>query len=81
MVANSSNPALYSIYCHTHVASGKRYVGLTNTAMAPFLLISPLLGGFIADRLNYSATFATAAAFGLIGWVIVWRFVADPRRR
>ncbi len=58
-----------------------RYVGLTNTALAPFQLIAPLLGGVLADRLGYLPTFGAAVGFALAGWFVVARLVADPRRR
>jgi MFS family permease len=58
-----------------------RYVGLTNTALAPSQLLSPLLGGVIADRLGYLPTFGATLAFGLAGFGLLTRFVVEPRHR
>ncbi len=57
------------------------YIGLANTLVAPATLIAPLLGGWMADSLGYSATFATASIGGLITWAILRMFVRDSHGR
>jgi MFS family permease len=54
------------------------YVGLINTAMAPFLLISSLIGGALADSYGYPAAFGFAAICGLITVAVTLFLVRDP---
>ncbi len=57
------------------------YIGLTNSMIAPFAGLSPVLAGWITEVAGYRSTFATAAAFALLGWAILHWEVRDPRRR
>jgi MFS family permease len=57
------------------------YIGLANTLIAPATLVAPLIGGWMADSLGYSATFATATFGGLITWLILRMFVRDSHGR
>ena len=57
------------------------YIGLSNTLVAPFTIIAPLIGGAIADAAGFQATFMVSAAGGLvIAGLLVW-LVRDPRPR
>jgi MFS family permease len=57
------------------------YIGLSNTLVAPFSIIAPLLGGWIADAAGFQTTFMISAVGGLIvGALLVW-MVRDPRPR
>ena len=38
------------------------FLGLTNFLRSPFMLLGPVLGGFVVDRWGFSATFACAVA-------------------
>ncbi len=57
------------------------YIGLSNTLVAPFTIIAPLIGGAIADAAGFQATFMVSAVGGLvIAGLLVW-LVRDPRPR
>jgi len=57
------------------------YIGLSNTLVAPFTIIAPLLGGWIADTAGFQATFMVSAVGGLvIAGLLIW-LVRDPRPR
>ena len=57
------------------------YIGLSNTLVAPFTIIAPLIGGAIADAAGFQATFMVSAVGGLvIAALLVW-LVRDPRPR
>jgi len=55
------------------------YIGLSNTLVAPFAIIAPLIGGWIADSVSYQATFLTSALIGLTVTALLMLFVRDPR--
>jgi len=42
------------------------YIGIANTIVAPMSMLAPIFGGWLADNLNYSATFIAAAIGGLM---------------
>jgi len=57
------------------------YIGLSNTLVAPFSIIAPLIGGWIAEAFSFQATFMTSAVGGLvIAALLIW-LVRDPRPR
>ena len=57
------------------------YIGLSNTLVAPFTIIAPLLGGWIADTAGFQTTFMVSGVGGLvIAGLLVW-LVRDPRPR
>ena len=57
------------------------YIGLSNTLVAPFTIIAPLLGGWIADTAGFQTTFMISAVGGLvIAGLLLW-LVRDPRPR
>jgi len=55
------------------------YIGLANTLIAPATLIAPILGGWLADNVGFSATFGLATFGGLATALILFLFVRDPR--
>ena len=55
------------------------YIGLSNTLVAPFSIIAPLLGGWIVDTIGYQFMFILAAIFGLITTVTLTFLVKNPR--
>ncbi len=57
------------------------YIGLSNTLVAPFTIIAPLIGGWISDAVSFQATFMISAVGGLIIAVLLFWLVRDPRRR
>ncbi len=56
------------------------YVGLANTLIAPSAILAPLLGGWLADLVNYRLTFFVSALFGLLTWIILLLFVRIPQK-
>jgi MFS family permease len=57
------------------------YIGLSNTLVAPFTIIAPLLGGWIADSAGFQATFMVSAVGGLVTAGLLFWLVRDPRPR
>ncbi len=57
------------------------YIGLSNTLVAPFTIIAPLLGGWLADSAGFQATFMVSAVGGLVGAGLLFWLVRDPRPR
>ncbi len=54
------------------------YVGLANTLIAPSAILSPLIGGWLADLVNYQLTFLVSAILGIITYIILVFFVRMP---
>jgi len=57
------------------------FVGLGNTLVAPVAILSPILGGWLADSMSYPVAFLISAIFGLAAAVILHFFVTDPKSR
>jgi len=57
------------------------YIGLSNTLVAPFTIIAPLIGGWIADAAGFQATFMVSAVGGLVIAGLLFWLVRDPRPR
>jgi len=57
------------------------YIGLSNTLVAPFTILAPLLGGWIVETAGFSTTFFISTVGGLIlAGLLIW-LVRDPRQR
>jgi MFS family permease len=54
------------------------YVGMSNTLVAPIAILTPLIGGWLADKMGFTTTFMVAAAFGFVTTVLLLVFVRDP---
>jgi MFS family permease len=57
------------------------YIGLSNTLVAPFTIIAPLIGGWIAETAGFQATFMVSAVGGLVIASLLFWLVRDPRPR
>jgi len=55
------------------------YAGLFNTISAMIALISPLIGGSIAQKLGYEALFVVALVMVLCALFVSLRFIQNPR--
>ncbi|MGQ9832754.1 MAG: MFS transporter [Candidatus Villigracilaceae bacterium] len=55
------------------------YIGLSNTLVAPFAILAPLIGGWIADSVGYRITFLVSAIIGLMVTILIMLFVHNPR--
>ncbi len=55
------------------------YVALANTVKAPFLGLSPLIGGFLADKISFSFVFVLTIFILLGGLLYLIFLVKEPR--
>ena len=55
------------------------YIGLTRAVTGPVLLIAPLIGAWLVGIAGYPAMFAIALACSVVGLILLWWRVADPR--
>lgn len=55
------------------------YVGMSNTLIAPFAILAPIFGGWLADNSGYPVTFIVSAVFGLLTALLLLFFVHDPK--
>jgi MFS family permease len=56
------------------------YIGMSNTLVAPFTIIAPILGGWIADVFSYQTTFMLSAIGGVIVTLMMIFLVKDPSK-
>ncbi|MBD2778888.1 MFS transporter [Iningainema tapete] len=56
------------------------YIGLCNTLIAPATILAPLIGGWIADKIGYEATFIVTAVSGLATALLLMG-VRNPRHQ
>ena len=54
------------------------YVGITNSIIGAINVVIPMVGGWLAT-FSYTYLFALSAAAGLLGVLLMWLWVADPR--
>ena len=56
------------------------YIGIANTVRSPFMGLSPILGGVIADRFSLGALFITTAILVSLGLLWLSFLVVEPRK-
>lgn len=56
------------------------YIGLTNTLLAPVLILAPILGGWLAEVSGYRTMFITALSIATLGTVLLGTWVREPRQ-
>jgi len=56
-----------------------RFVGIANTVLAPVVTVGPLLAGWMVDGLSYNALFVTTAVLSVVGLLMVYFSVSEPR--
>ena len=56
------------------------YIGLSNTLIAPFTILAPFLGGWLADTFSYDTTFLVSGILSLLTMGLLIWMVKDPRR-
>lgn len=56
------------------------YIGLSNSLLAPFTILAPLVGGWLADVAEYSVTFG-ATAFAALGTAVILHFFVKEYNR
>jgi len=84
ILAGIANVAIWTIGMAMTVEFGTEaerpvYIGLSNTLVAPVTILSPILGGWIADTMGFKTTFAISVLVGLITVGVLWWFVKEPR--
>ena len=55
------------------------YIGLANTLVAPATILSPFLGGWLADQSGYTSTFLFSAIGGVATLIVLHLLVKDPK--
>ena len=55
------------------------YIGLTNTLIAPFTFVGPILAGWMAAAFTIDTLFVVSLAFGIIGGTLLLWWVREPR--
>jgi MFS family permease len=56
------------------------YIGLSSTITAPTTLLAPVIGGWLADTVNFQATFLVSIVCGLLMAAMLVLVVKDPPR-
>ncbi len=54
------------------------YIGMSNTLVAPFTILAPILGGWIAEAFGYQSTFLLSALGGVLVTLMMIFLVKDP---
>lgn len=57
------------------------YIGLTNTLLAPAIVLAPILGGWLATVAGFPALLCIAAAVAAVGGLLLAVWVHEPRRQ
>jgi MFS family permease len=55
------------------------YIGLTNTLLAPVLILSPIIGGWLATVAGYNGLFVATLIISVIGGLMMAFWVNEPR--
>lgn len=55
------------------------YIGLTNTLLAPVLILSPIIGGWLATVAGYNGLFIASLLFSVAGGLMLTLWVREPR--
>jgi MFS family permease len=84
ILAGFANAALWTIpmamtieFCRE--SERPAYIGMANTLIAPFTILAPLFGGWLADSAGFPSAFLASAFFGLTTVIILHIAVNDPR--
>jgi MFS family permease len=56
------------------------YVGMANTLIAPFTILAPLFGGWLANYSGYPTTFLASAICSVVAILTLHFLVHDPRK-
>ena len=57
------------------------YIGLTNTLLAPTIVLAPILGGWIATVAGFPVLLVTAATIAATGALLLAFWVDEPRQK
>ncbi len=56
------------------------YIGLTNSLLAPVLILAPIMGGWLATVAGYKGLFVATLAISLVGGLMMAYWVREPRQ-
>ncbi len=56
------------------------FIGLTNTILAPVTFLAPILGGWMVTSFGFQMLFGASLVCGLIGGLLLWGWVREPRK-
>jgi len=56
------------------------YIGLTNTLLAPSIVLAPLIGAWLATAVGYPGLMVVAALFAIVGALLFAFWVKEPRQ-
>lgn len=79
LLAGVTNVSIWTVGLAMIMRFGKEgerpaYIGLANTLIAPVSILTPILGGSLADFAGYPAAFLASALFGFLGILVFhWR--------
>lgn len=84
-LAGLANASIWTIGMAMTVEFGSEaerpvYIGLSNTLTAPATILSPLLGGLLAEAAGFQVTFLASAACGLVTLIVLVLFFSDPNK-
>lgn len=57
------------------------YIGLTNTLLAPTIVLTPILGGWLATVVGFPTLLSVSAAVATLGGLLLAFWVHEPRRQ
>ncbi len=84
ILAGFSRVCMWAIAMSLTLEFGKEnerplYIGLSNTLLAPFSLVLPLLGGWLVDNFGFEIMFLVALIGGLLAAYVTQFMMRDPR--
>ena len=84
ILAGLANVAYWTIGMAITVEFGSEetrpiYIGLSNTLVAPFTILAPLLGGWLTDGFSFQLTFMVSALIAIGVTILLILLVRNPR--
>lgn len=85
ILAGIANVALWTIGLALLLQFGDEkerpvYIGLANTLVAPFTILAPIFGGWLADSYGYPSAFLASTVCALATALVLQLVLKDPRR-
>jgi MFS family permease len=60
-------------------ANRPTYIGMSKTLTGPFLLIAPIIAGWLVNFWGYQSMFLISFIVSIIAFIIIRFFVVEPR--
>ena len=58
-----------------------RFIGISNSFVAPVLVIAPLIGGLIVDGFSHQLLFSTVLIIGILSSIVAFLYLPNPREQ